>query len=73
MCEFTVYLIKEGNNREMIAKNVVAVKKRNGKIMLMEAFGPVTTVEGATIEEANTFTQEMILKKEMPVRMSAAQ
>jgi hypothetical protein len=29
----------------------------------MDAFGSITPVEGASIEEANTFTQEMLLKK----------
>ena len=62
MCEFTVYL-EDGANRSEVARNIVAAKRRDGQIFLMDAFGAVTPVESATIEEANTFTQELILRR----------
>jgi hypothetical protein len=46
-----------------VAKNIVAARRKEGKVLLMDAFGSITPVEGASIEEANTFTQEMLLKK----------
>jgi hypothetical protein len=58
-----VYLEDSGSDgRKEVASNIVAAKKKDGKILLMDAFGSVTPVENATIEEANTFTQELILK-----------
>ncbi|OPY49187.1 MAG: putative RNA-binding protein [Methanosaeta sp. PtaU1.Bin060] len=62
MCEFTVYLVADGKEKQMVAKNIVVAKRKDGKVLLMDAFGEVTPVEGASIEEANTFTQEMHLK-----------
>jgi hypothetical protein len=63
MCEFKVYLeTGEPSGRKEVARNVVAAKRRNSQILLMDAFGAITPVENATIDEANTFTQEMILR-----------
>lgn len=63
MCEFTVYLEENGSSsRKEVAKNIVAARRREGKILLMDAFGFTTPIENAIIDEANTFTQEMILK-----------
>ena len=62
MCEFTVFL-ENGADRSEVARNIVAAKRRDGQVFLMDAFGTVTPVESATIEEANTFTQELILRR----------
>lgn len=63
MCEFTVYMEENGaTSRKEVARNIVAARRREGKILLMDAFGSTTPVENAVIDEANTFTQEMILK-----------
>ncbi len=63
MCEFTVYIEENGSSsRKEVAKNIVVARRRDGKILLMDAFGSTTPVENAIIDEANTFTQEMILK-----------
>jgi hypothetical protein len=63
MCEFTVYMQENGSAaRKEVAKNIVVARRRDGKILLMDAFGSTTPVENAIIDEANTFTQEMILK-----------
>jgi len=63
MCEFTVYMEENGPaSRREVARNIVAARRREGKILLMDAFGSTTPVENAIIDEANTFTQEMILK-----------
>ena len=48
--------------RKEVAKNIVVARRREGKILLMDAFGLTTPIENAIIDEANTFTQEMILK-----------
>lgn len=64
MCEFTVYLLDDSAaERRMITKNILAAKKKDGRILLMDAFGDITPVDSATIEEVNTLSQEMILKK----------
>ncbi len=42
---------------------MVDARRKDGKVRLMDVFGCVTPVENATIEEANTSAQEMILKK----------
>ncbi|MFZ3149340.1 MAG: CooT family nickel-binding protein [Methanothrix sp.] len=63
MCEFSVYLVTDGVGKLLVAKNIVVAKIKDGKVMLMDAFGSITSVEGASIEEANTFTQEMLLQK----------
>jgi predicted RNA-binding protein len=63
MCEFSVYLVADGSEKQLVAKNIVAARRKEGKVLLMDAFGSITPVEGASIEEANTFTQEMLLKK----------
>ncbi len=38
-------------------------RRKEGKVLLMDAFGSITPVENATIEEVNTLSQEMILKR----------
>jgi hypothetical protein len=63
MCEFTVFIEENGSSsRKEVAKNIVVARRRDGKILLMDAFGSTTPIENAIIDEANTFTQEMILK-----------
>ncbi|MFZ2471059.1 MAG: CooT family nickel-binding protein [Methanothrix sp.] len=66
MCEFSVYLVTDGVGKQLVAKNIVVAKRKDGKVMLMDAFGSITPVEGASIEEANTFTQEMLLGNVLP-------
>ncbi|MFZ3113608.1 CooT family nickel-binding protein [Methanothrix sp.] len=64
MCEFTVYLLGDNpKDRQMMAKGILVARRKEGKVLLMDAFGSITPVENATIEEANTLSQEMILKK----------
>jgi hypothetical protein len=63
MCEFSVYLVANGAEKQLVAKNIVAARRKDGIVLLMDAFGTVTPVEGASIEVANTFTQEMLLQK----------
>lgn len=64
MCEFTVYLLEDSSTeRRMITKNILAAKRKEGRVLLMDAFGDITPVDNATIEEVNTLSQEMILKK----------
>jgi predicted RNA-binding protein len=63
MCEFSVYLVADGAEKQLVAKNIVAARRKDGKVMLMDAFGSITPVDGASIEEANTFTQELLLQK----------
>ncbi len=64
MCEFVVYLVDGSDGRREVARNIVAARRKDGKVLLMDAFGSVTSIENATIEEANTFAQEMILKNQ---------
>ena len=62
MCEFKVYLVDgPGAERKEVARNICMARKKNGKLLLVEALGEVTSVEDVTIEEVNTFSQEMIL------------
>ena len=63
MCEFKVYLDEAGAERIEVAKNVIVAKRKDGNVLLMNDLGTVTLVNGANIVEANTFTQEMILKR----------
>ena len=63
MCEFSVYLVTDGEEKQLVAKNIVAARRKDGKVLLMDAFGTVTPVEAASIEVVNTFTQEMLLQK----------
>jgi hypothetical protein len=64
MCEFTVYVLDDGTKeRLMVTKNILAAKKKEGRVLLMDTFGAITPVENATIEEVSTLSQEMILKK----------
>ena len=64
MCEFTVYLLDDGTgDSQMMAKGILVARRKEGKVLLMDGFGGITPVENATIEEANTLSQEMILKR----------
>lgn len=63
MCEFSVYLAANGAEKQLVAKNIVAAKRKDGNVLLMDAFGSVTPVECASIEMVNTFSQEMLLEK----------
>jgi hypothetical protein len=61
MCEFVVYLLEKDGTRREVTRNIVVAKKREGKTLLMDVIGSVTTVEDATVQEVNTLTQELIL------------
>jgi hypothetical protein len=61
MCEFVVYLLEKDGSRREVTRNIVVAKKREGKTLLMDVIGSVTTVENATVQEVNTLTQELIL------------
>jgi hypothetical protein len=61
MCEFVVYLVEKDGSRREVTRNIVVVKRREGKTLLMDVIGSVTTVENATVQEVNTLTQELIL------------
>lgn len=61
MCEFVVYLLEKDGTRSEVTRNIVVAKKREGKTLLMDVIGSVTTVENSTVQEVNTLTQELIL------------
>jgi hypothetical protein len=63
MCEFTVYLEKDGK-KEKITKNVVKAKLKDGVVTLMDSAGQLTKVEKAGIVTVDTLMQELILKNE---------
>ena len=63
MCEFKVYIEENGKERMEVARNIIMIKKKEGVILLVNDMGEVTMVNNANIEEANTFTQEMILRR----------
>lgn len=63
MCEFSVFLVANGEQKQLVAKNIVAARRKDGKVLLMDAFGTITPVEAANIEVVNTFSQEMLLQK----------
>lgn len=62
MCEFTVFL-EENGEKKNIAQNVVKARRRDGKVVLTDASGSLTKVDGATIEVVDTLMQELVLKK----------
>ena len=64
MCKFKVYLEEPGKERMEVARNVIAAKKKDGTVFLVDGLGAVTMVNGASIEEADGFSQEMILRRE---------
>jgi hypothetical protein len=61
MCEFVVYLVEKDGTRREVTRNIVVAKKREGKTLLMDVIGSVTTVDNVTVQEVNTLTQELIL------------
>ena len=64
MCEFKVYFV--GTNpeeKELVAKDIVVVKIRDNRIVLLNVMGEPVYVESAFIKEVNTMTQELILQK----------
>jgi len=62
MCEFTVFL-EESGEKKGIAENIVKARRRDNRIVLTDASGSLTKVEGATIEVVDTLMQELVLKK----------
>nr|WP_319540612.1 CooT family nickel-binding protein [uncultured Methanospirillum sp.] len=64
MCEFTVYVVDANlQDRKIVAKNILAAKVKEGKIVMLDAFGGSQPVGDVTIHEVNTLKQELILKK----------
>jgi predicted RNA-binding protein len=61
MCEFTV-LLEENGERKRLAENVIKAKMKGEKVILTDAAGSITKVEGASIEVVDTLMQELILK-----------
>jgi hypothetical protein len=61
MCEFVVYMEEKDGTRREVTRNIVVAKRREGKTLLMDVIGSVTTVDNATVQEVNTLTQELIL------------
>jgi hypothetical protein len=65
MCEFVVYLEENGSKeREVVARKIIKAKKKDGKTILMDASGNVTSVEHVSIEVVDTLMQELVLRKE---------
>ena len=64
MCEFKVYLEELGKERMEVARNVIAARKKDGTVLLVNVLGAVTLVNGASIVEADVFSQEMLLRRE---------
>jgi len=62
MCEFKVYLLN-GNEKKQVATGIIMARKREGKMLLVDVMGTVTSVENVNIVEANTLTQEMLLRE----------
>lgn len=62
MCEFTVFL-EENGEKKNVAENVVKARRRDGKVVLTNASGSLTKVDGATIEVVDTLMQELVLKR----------
>ena len=56
-----VYLLEKDGTRSEVTRNIVVAKRREGKTLLMDVIGSVTTVDNATVQEVNTLTQELIL------------
>ncbi|MCK9632370.1 MAG: CooT family nickel-binding protein [Methanoregula sp.] len=62
MCEFTV-ILEESGEKKKIAENVVKARRKEGIVVLTNASGSLSKVEGATIEVVDTLMQELVLKK----------
>lgn len=62
MCEFTV-ILEENGEKKKIAENVVKARRKEGTVVLTNASGSLSKVEGATIEVVDTLMQELVLKK----------
>jgi hypothetical protein len=61
MCEFVVYMEEKDGTRREVTRDIVVARRREGKTLLMDVIGSVTTVENSAIKEVNTLTQELIL------------
>jgi predicted RNA-binding protein len=62
MCDFTVYL-EENGERTVVATDIIKARKKDGTVFLMDIMGDTTRIEAVTIEVADAFAQEMVLKK----------
>ncbi len=62
MCDFTVYL-EESGERTVVATDIIKARKKDGNVFLMDVMGDTIRIEAVTIEVADTFAQEMVLKR----------
>ncbi|AFV23520.1 hypothetical protein Mpsy_1312 [Methanolobus psychrophilus R15] len=62
MCDFTVYL-EENGERTVVATDIIKARKKDGNVFLMDIMGDTTRIEAVTIEVADAFAQEMVLKR----------
>lgn len=62
MCEFTV-ILETDQGKQVVAKNIVKAKTKDGKIVLMDSLGAITKVEGAFILTVDTLMTELILRE----------
>lgn len=62
MCEFTV-ILEENDEKKEIGRNVVKARRKDGSVVLVDASGSRTAVDGATIEVVDTLMQQLVLKK----------
>jgi predicted RNA-binding protein len=60
MCEFKVYLKKEGHE-ETVAEDILYAKKTDGKIILKPILGNQVTVDNAEIIEVDVRAERLIL------------
>ena len=64
MCEFKVYLTGDSpDEKELVAKEIIIAKIRDGRVVLLKMIGDPVYVESAFIREVNTMSQELILQK----------
>lgn len=61
MCEFTA-ILESGQERTVLARNIVKAKTKDGRITLMDSLGRITRVEGKVIVVVDTLMQELILR-----------
>lgn len=60
MCEFTV-ILDNGAEKKQVAKNVIKVKMKGGKAILMDSSSGVTKVDAGSIIMVDTIMAELVL------------
>jgi predicted RNA-binding protein len=64
MCEFKVYLTGDTpEEKKLVAKEIIIVKIREGRVVLLNMMGDPIYVDSAIIKEVNTMSQELLLQK----------